>query len=115
MGIDLIRPLPEADGKWRILLQPVCYFTKFVEAKAIPDKTGLEIAWFIYDLMMRYGVFSVAISDQGLFLIFPFPFKLMYINIYTLYKPCILLLSGTEFNNAVVDEIVQIVWGLNIK
>ena len=66
LGIDLIGPLPEADGKWYIATA-VCYFTKWVEAKAIPDKNGVEIAWFIYELMLRYGVFSVAISDQGLF------------------------------------------------
>ena len=78
-GIDLIGPLPEADGKWYIATA-VCYFTKWVEAKAIPDKTGVEIAWFIYELMSRYGVFSVAISDQGLFLILPWNF--MNINMY---------------------------------
>ena len=34
-------------------------------------KLAVEIAWFIYELMSRYGAFSVAISDQGLFLILP--------------------------------------------
>ena len=54
-GIDLIGPLPESDGKCYIATA-VCYFTKSVEAKAIPDKSRLEIAQFIYELMSRYGV-----------------------------------------------------------
>ena len=49
-------PLPESEGKCYIATA-VCYFTKFVEAKAIPEKTGVEIAWFIYELMLRYGIF----------------------------------------------------------
>ena len=43
----------------------MCYYTKYVEAKAIPEKTGEQIAWFIYELMSRYGIFGIALTDQG--------------------------------------------------
>ena len=43
----------------------VDYFSKFVEAKVILNKSGLEIARFIYSLLLRYGVCDVCISDNG--------------------------------------------------
>ena len=39
-------------------------FPKFVEAKAIPAKTGEQVGLFIYELFMRYSVMEVYISDQ---------------------------------------------------
>ena len=35
------------------------------EAKAIPEKTGEQIAWFIYELMLRYSIFGIALNDQA--------------------------------------------------
>ena len=64
VGIDLIGPLTECEGK-RYIATAVCYFTKYIEAKAIPEKTEEQIAWFIYELMARYGIFRIALSDQG--------------------------------------------------
>ena len=52
-GIDLIGPLKEYDGK-KYISTAVCYLTKFVEAKAIPNKTGEEVGVFIYELFSRY-------------------------------------------------------------
>ena len=43
----------------------VCYFMKYVEAKAIPEKTGEEIAWFIYEIMSRYSIFGIVLTDHG--------------------------------------------------
>ena len=37
----------------------------FVEAKALPNKTGQQIAGHIYDPLLRYGVFQVSLNDQG--------------------------------------------------
>ena len=62
-GIDLIGPLKESAGNKYIAIA-VCYFTKFVEAKAIPNKTAEQIGIFIYELFSRYGVMKVTISDQ---------------------------------------------------
>ena len=52
-GIDLIGPLKECDGK-KYIATAVFYFMKFVEAKAIPSKTGEEVGLFIYELFSRY-------------------------------------------------------------
>ena len=51
----------------KYIVTSVCYFTKWVEVRPIPDKTGLEVAHFIYWLFMRYGCMEVCISDQGEF------------------------------------------------
>ena len=51
-GVDLIGPLKEYDGK-KYIATAVCYFTKFVEAKAISNKTGDEVGTFIYELFCR--------------------------------------------------------------
>ena len=64
VGIDLVGPLKECNGN-KYIATAVCYFMKFVEAKLIPDKTGKQVALFIYELMPRYGVFETALSDQG--------------------------------------------------
>ena len=62
-GVDLIGPLKEYEGL-KYIATAVCYFSKFVEAKAIPAKTGEQIGLFIYELFMRYAVMEVCISDQ---------------------------------------------------
>ena len=51
-GVDLIGPLKENDGK-QYIATAVNYFTKFVEAKAISNKTREEVATFIYELFYR--------------------------------------------------------------
>ena len=63
-GIDLIGPLTECEGK-QYIATAVCYFMKYVEAKAIPEKIGEQIAWFIYELMFRYSIFGITLTDQG--------------------------------------------------
>ena len=45
-GVDLIGPLKEYDGK-EYIATAVCYFTKFMEAKAISNKTAEEVETFI--------------------------------------------------------------------
>ena len=56
----------ECEGK-QYIATVVCYFTKYVEAKAIPEKTGEQVAWFIYELISRYGCFEIALSDQSVY------------------------------------------------
>ena len=51
-GVDLIRPLKEYEGK-KYIATAVCYFTKFLEAKAIPNKTVHEVGTFIYELFCQ--------------------------------------------------------------
>ena len=52
-GIDIVGPLYECQGM-KYIVTSVCYFTKWVEARAIPNKTGAEVAHFIYWLFTRY-------------------------------------------------------------
>ena len=63
-GIDVVGPLCELNGM-KYIVTSVDYFSKFVEAKAILNQSGLEIARFIYSLFSRYGVCDVCISDNG--------------------------------------------------
>ena len=49
IGVDLIGPLKEYDGK-EYIATAVCYFTKFVEARAISNKMAEEVGTFIYEL-----------------------------------------------------------------
>ena len=51
-GVDLIRPLQEYEGK-HYIATAVDYFTKFVEAKAISNKTAEEVGTFIYELFCQ--------------------------------------------------------------
>ena len=61
--VDIVGPLWESKGM-KYIITSVCYFTKFVEAKAIPKKSSIEVARFIFLLFMRYGCMDICISDQ---------------------------------------------------
>jgi len=75
IGID-IAAMPEVDGL-KYYVAAVDYFTKYVEAKAIPDKTAKTVAQFVFeDIICRHSCPDVIISDQG-----------------------------REFNNALLDEL----------
>ena len=64
IGLDLIGSLKESNGKKYIILC-VDYFSKYVEAKAIENITGSAVGTFVYDLICRYGVMDITITDQG--------------------------------------------------
>ena len=64
VGLDLIGPLCESNQK-KYIISCIDYFSKFFEAKAIENKTGVTVATFIYELICRYGVFDITITDQG--------------------------------------------------
>ena len=64
VGIDLIGPLEEVCGQ-KYIVTAVDYFTKWVEAEPLPDKTAEAVADFILGLVCRYGAFEVMVSDQG--------------------------------------------------
>ena len=51
-GVDLIGPLKGYEGK-KYIATAVCYFTKFFEADAIPNKTAHEVGMFIYELFCQ--------------------------------------------------------------
>ena len=64
VGIDLVGPLWECNG-YKYIVTAVCYFSKYVKAKPITEKTGEQIGLFIYQLFCRYGCMQVVISDNG--------------------------------------------------
>lgn len=63
IGID-ISCLPESNGK-RYIVVAVDYFSKWSEAQALQDKSAVSVASFIYDVICRFGCFSIQINDQG--------------------------------------------------
>jgi len=64
IGIDLIT-LPEVNSL-RYVAVAVDYFSKWCEARALPDKTAKTVARFVYDdIICRHGCPAVEISDQG--------------------------------------------------
>ena len=96
----------------KYIVTSVDYFSKFVEAKAIPNKSGLEIDRFIYSLFSRYRVCNVCISDNGDYL--NFSILKLTINLdcvhtkwrdFTQTLICNFFIStGREFNNEIVDK-----------
>ena len=65
VGIDLIGPLKETKNGNKYICSVVDYFTKFVEAFPLQNKTGESVASVIYKLITRYGVMQTTITDQG--------------------------------------------------
>ena len=94
----------------------VDYLSKFVEVKAIPNKSGLEITRFIYSLFSRYGVCDVCISDNGDYL--NLSILKFTINLYCVHTKwrdfmqtliCNFFIStGREFNNEIVDKLFKL-------
>ncbi|XP_047122523.1 uncharacterized protein LOC124806000 [Hydra vulgaris] len=63
VGIDLTQ-LPEVNGcKYLVVL--IDYFSKWVEAEALTDKTAKAVAFFLYKQICRHGCFEIQINDQG--------------------------------------------------
>ena len=65
IGIDLIGPLPETQRGNKYIVGVSDYFSKWVEAAGIPDKSALSVATFLLELICRLGVPQHIISDQG--------------------------------------------------
>ena len=63
IGIDICC-LPECNGL-KYLVVAVDYFSKWSEAKALRDKSAVSVAHFLYEMICRFGCFSVQINDQG--------------------------------------------------
>ena len=64
IGLDLIGPLCESNQK-KYIITCEDYCSKYVKAKAIENKTGTAVATFIYELICRYGVMDIMITDQS--------------------------------------------------
>lgn len=65
IGVDLIGPLKTTKNGYKYICTVVDYFTKFVEAAPLFNKTGEEVGKFLYQLITRYGIMKTTITDQG--------------------------------------------------
>ena len=64
VGIDITSLTPTSDG-YKYIIVMVDYFTKWIEAKPLLDKTAKSSAIFIYETICRHCVPRIQINDQG--------------------------------------------------
>ena len=64
-GIDMVGPLKETPNGNKYLIVATEYLTRWVEAKAVPDKSAKGIHEFLMGLVCRYGSCHVLLHDQG--------------------------------------------------
>ena len=64
IGIDLCS-LPKTEDGHVAIVVAVDYFSKWVEAEAIKDKTADTVADFLYQIVCRHGCCEIQINDQG--------------------------------------------------
>ena len=66
VSLDIMGPLPISDQDNKFILLICDYFTKWVEAVAIPNQEAKTIAdAFVKEFVCRYGVPRRLFSDQG--------------------------------------------------
>ena len=65
VGMDLIGPLKKTTKGSQYILTMTCYFSKWVEAYALPDKTACSVAQAIYTSYCHHGTPNSIITDQG--------------------------------------------------
>jgi len=65
VGIDLLQLPLTTKGNCQVIVA-TDYLTKWVEARALPDKTASSVAGFLYeDIICRHGAPKELLSDQG--------------------------------------------------
>lgn len=64
-GVDLVGPLKETPSGNKYIVVSTEYLTKWVEGKAIPEKSAAEVHQFLMDIVFRYGPMNVLLHDQG--------------------------------------------------
>ena len=66
IACDIVGPLPESEKHNNYILVVSDYYTKYVEAYALPDQTAQTVAdCLVTEWICRYGVPSEILSDQG--------------------------------------------------
>ena len=65
VGIDLIDASRTSAKGNRYLLTQTDYFSKYVEAIPLPDKSALSVAKGLFKTYCRHGAPAHIISDQG--------------------------------------------------
>ena len=65
-GIDFAGPLPTSDRGNKYILVCIEHFTKWVELIPLPSKSSANVARaFLENVLSRYGVPGVVLTDQG--------------------------------------------------
>ena len=64
IGVDIIGLLRESNNK-KYIITCVDYFSKYIEAKSLENKSGSAVGAFFYELISRYGAMDITITDQG--------------------------------------------------
>lgn len=75
IGIDLMGPWKETKFGYKYLFTATDYFTKWVEAFPIREKSAIEVAQSILKLFFRHGATKSILHDNGK----EFVNKVMYI------------------------------------
>ena len=66
VGIDFVGPLDITPNGNRYIITAIDYFTRWPEAKAVPNATAEVTAKFIYkDIICRHGIVDIIHTDQG--------------------------------------------------
>ena len=107
IGVDLIGPLCESNQKKYI---KTCrdYFSIYVEAKATENKTGTTVATFLCELICRYGVMDIMITDQDNSHITGINCKICPYYVNNCNKNFFLFFAGSEFNNSITKELFRL-------
>ena len=66
VGMDLIGPLKVTIRRNQFILMMTCYFSKWVEAFALPDKSADSIARGIYATYCRHQMTSLLTRGENL-------------------------------------------------
>ena len=65
IGVDLVGPLPITPRGNKFIITATDYFSKWPEAAALPDKTAIGVANFLFGLFCRHGWPKILSCDQG--------------------------------------------------
>ncbi|CAK9302239.1 unnamed protein product [Gordionus sp. m RMFG-2023] len=64
IGVDLTA-LPESEDGYKYIAVAVDYFSKYIVAMPLKDKTAKSISRFLYSLLCTHGRAKIQINDQG--------------------------------------------------
>ncbi len=65
VAIDMVGPLPADEDRNRHIIIVQDYFSKWLKCKVVPNKKAVTVAIFLVELVQRYGVPDIWISDRG--------------------------------------------------
>ena len=65
VGADLIGPFTESSHGNKYIFTATDYFTKWVEAFPIPNKSAAEVARCFQKMFASHGAMKAIITDQG--------------------------------------------------